>query len=62
MVDKHETIKTGMDIATGIVAISGWANLLDPIFTLVLTIGSIIWVALRIWDHRTVRKLTGRVE
>ena len=62
MLDKHETMKTGIDIASGVVALSALANVLDPILTFIVTILSIIWLVLRIWDHRTVRKMTGRVE
>jgi hypothetical protein len=62
MVDKHEAVKTGVDIASGLIAVSAVANVFDPILTFIVTILSIIWLSIRIWDHRTVRKATGRDE
>jgi hypothetical protein len=62
MVDKHETVKTGVDVASGLMAFSAAANLFGPILSLIASIFSIIWLGLRIWDHKLVRQMTGRVE
>ena len=62
MLDKHETVKNGIDIASGVLALSAATSIFDPILTFIASILSIIWFSIRIWESRTVRKLTGRVE
>jgi len=62
MVDKHDVIKNGLDVVSGALAFSAAANVFDPILTFFASILSIIWLSLRIWDHKSIRKLTGRVE
>ena len=62
MVDKHDVVKNGLDIASGVIAFSAAANVFDPILTFIATVLSIIWLSLRIWDHKSIRKLTGRAK
>ena len=60
MVDKHEIAKEGFDIASALLIISAWANVLHPILEIIGTLISIGWFSVRLWESETVRKLTGR--
>jgi len=48
--------KTPIDITAGMVAIGAVTDVLPALASLF----TIIWMALRIWETETVKKLTGR--
>ena len=51
-----DEIKTGLDLAAVAGGVGSWLALLPDIAALL----SIAWLALRIWETETVKRLTGR--
>lgn len=52
----NDEIKTGLDLAAVAGGVGSWLALLPDIAALL----SIAWLALRIWETETVKRLTGR--
>ena len=52
----NDEIKTGLDLAAVAGGFGSWLALLPDIAALL----SIAWLALRIWETETVKRLTGR--
>jgi hypothetical protein len=62
MVEKHEIVKHGIDIAAGIVAFSAFTNEWNPIVQFLVGLATLVLFSIRIWESKTIRKLTGRLE
>jgi Sec-independent protein secretion pathway component TatC len=62
MVDKHEVVNHGIDVAAGLLAFSAFISEWNPILQFLIGLATLVLFSIRIWESKTIRKLTGRVE